>query len=190
MPGWVWIVIAAAVVVAVVAVVAAVSARSVRSKRLREGFGPEYERTVAEHGDRREAESELRERRKQREQLEIRPLSQPARERYTEEWRRVQARFVDDPAGAVQEGDRLVTEVMGERGYPMDDFERQAALVSVDHPDVVEHYREGHSAYLAFDRGDASTEDLRLAMKHYRALFEELLADGQPAATRSTEQVR
>ena len=173
MDAWVWILLLVAVLVILAAAWLVLQRR--RSTQLREGFGPEYERTVQESGSRREAEAELRERRERREEMDIRPLAPSARERYADEWRGVQARFVDEPVGAVRDADRLVTQVMSERGYPMDDFDRQAEVISVDHPQVVEDYREGHAIYLAYDRGDASTEDLRQAMVHYRALFEELL---------------
>jgi predicted nucleic acid-binding protein len=161
-----------------------------RSRRLEEKFGPEYGRTVKEHGDRRAAESELREREDVRERLEITPLSERQRERYGAEWQQVQSDFVDNPSGAVAEADRLVAEVMRERGYPVDDFEQQAAVVSVDHPDVVANYREGHAIYTSFDRGEASTEDLRQAMQHYRALFDDLLESPseQPLSREPVEQ--
>jgi predicted nucleic acid-binding protein len=173
MPVWAWILIGVGVVVVVALAWLGVDRR--RSRHLQERFGPEYRRAVAERGDRREAESELREREQVRERLEIRPLSERQRERYGSEWEQVQSDFVDNPSDAVAEADRLVAEVMRERGYPVDDFEQQAALVSVDHPDVVANYREGHAIYLNFDRGDTSTEDLRRAMQHYRALFNDLL---------------
>ncbi len=173
MDAWVWVVIALAVVV--LAALVWTSYRRARSRRLQEGFGPEYDRAIEERGDRREAEAHLREREERRESLDIRPLAPESRERYAQEWSDVQARFVDEPVSAVAEADGLVTIVMRERGYPMDDFERQAELISVDHPTVVEDYRAGHSAFGAHDRGEASTEDLRQAMVHYRALFEELL---------------
>lgn len=173
MPVWAWILIGVGVVVVVALAWLGVDRR--RSRHLQERFGPEYRRTVAERGDRRAAESELREREQVRERLEIRPLSERQRERYGSEWEQVQSDFVDNPSDAVAEADRLVAEVMRERGYPVDDFEQQAALVSVDHPDVVANYREGHAIYLSFDGGDTSTEDLRRAMQHYRALFDDLL---------------
>ncbi|MBA3476418.1 MAG: hypothetical protein H0T10_06675 [Actinobacteria bacterium] len=177
MDAWIWILLAVLVVGLAVAVVAA--SRNRRSTRLREGFGPEYERVVDETGDRREAEKELAERQERREKLEIRPLSEATRARYTEEWQQVQERFVDDPVGAVRSADELVSGVMEERGYPMDDFEQRAADVSVDHPDVVENYREGHRLVEEHRAGRGSTEDLRQAMVHYRALFEQLLEDGR-----------
>lgn len=173
MPVWVWIVIGIGAVVVVA--LAWLGLDRQRSRHLQEKFGPEYGRTVAERGDRRTAESELREREQARERLEIRPLSERQRERYGGEWQQVQSDFVDNPSDAVAKADRLVAEVMRERGYPVDDFEQQTAVVSVDHPDVVANYREGHAIYLSVDRGDASTEDLRQAMQHYRALFDDLL---------------
>jgi FtsZ-interacting cell division protein ZipA len=176
MDTWLWILLAAVVVALVVVGVAA--SRRRRSTRLREGFGPEYERVVDEKGDRRQAERELEERRRRRDEFEIRPLPEATRKRFAGEWQQVQERFVDDPVGAVRSGDDLVTRVMGERGYPMDDFEQRAADVSVDHPDVVENYREGHRLVEEHRSGRGSTEDLRQAMVHYRALFEQLLEDG------------
>lgn len=173
MPVWAWIVIG--IGVAVVVALAWLGMERQRSQHLEEKFGPEYGRTVRERGDRRAAESELRDREQTRKQLEIRPLSDRQRESYGRDWEQVQTDFVDNPPGAVAEADRLVAEVMRERGYPVDDFEQQAAVVSVDHPDVVANYREGHAIYLSVDRGDASTEDLRRALQHYRALFDELL---------------
>jgi hypothetical protein len=173
MPVWAWIVIAVGAVVVIA--LALFGADRQRSRHLEEKFGPEYGRTVRERGDRRAAESELRDREQTRKQLEITPLSSRQRESYRREWEQVQSAFVDDPSGAVGEADRLVAEVMRERGYPVDDFEEQAAVVSVDHPNVVANYREGHAIYTSFGRGDASTEDLRQAMKHYRALFDDLL---------------
>jgi hypothetical protein len=183
---WAWIVIAVGVL-AVIGLVWFAVERG-RSKRLRDKFGPEYERTVAEHDGRRDAELELRDREHEREKLTIRPLSERQRERYQGQWEQVQAAFVDNPSGAVSQADRLVTEVMRERGYPVDDFDRQAAIVSVDHPDVVSNYREGHTIYQSFERGDASTEDLRQAMTHY-ALFDELLTDVERAQTEPAGRV-
>lgn len=186
MSTWIWIVIAVAVVAAVV--VAAAAARTGRSRRLKRRFGPEYDRTVSDAPNRREAEAMLAERERRRDELEIRPLAPAARERYAGEWRAVQARFVDDPAGAVGEADALVRQVMADRGYPTDDFETRADLVSVDHPVVIENYRAAHGIHEAYGRGDAGTEDLRRAMVHYRALFEELLETREPARTGTEER--
>jgi hypothetical protein len=174
MPTWAWILIAAAAVIVVAGIVAA-AMRQRRSATLQQRFGPEYDRTVQQRGSRREAEVELGSRVERRERLEIRALSPAARERYLESWTQVQTQFVDNPAGAVTAADELVASVMNERGYPMDDFEARAADISVDHPQVVERYRSAHGIAQKNDRGEATTEDLRQALKHYRALFEELL---------------
>jgi hypothetical protein len=173
MDAWVWIVIAIAVVFVVIA--AWIVARNRRTRELRERFGPEYDRAVTEEGDRRHAEGELRERVKRRDELDIRPLPPASAQRYMGEWREVQARFVDAPEQALGQADGLVTDVMRERGYPMDDFEQRSADISVDHPDVVDDYRAAHGISMANDQGHASTEDLRQAMVHYRALFERLV---------------
>jgi hypothetical protein len=175
----VWIVLAVVVVV-ILAGIAWAAAKRRRSSQLQGRFGPEYERTLDESGSRREAESELAARQKRRDKLDIRPLRAASRDRYAESWRGVQTAFVDDPRGAVRDADGLVGRVMQERGYPMDDFEQQAADVSVDHPDVVSNYRSAHDISLRNDDGEATTEDLRQAMVHYRALFEELLVVESP----------
>jgi hypothetical protein len=174
MPTWAWIVIVIAAVMLLGAV--AWSAYNGRKrKHLQERFGSEYDRTVADAPSRREAEADLAERQKRREELEIRPLEQSSRDRYASEWHNTQARFVDDPEEAVGEADRLIQQVMRERGYPVDDFDQRAADLSVDHPEVISNYRAAHGISVANERGKASTEDLRTAMVHYRALFEELL---------------
>lgn len=182
MPVWGWILIAVAVVVVVAWVVARSMLARRRSQRLQERFGPEYEHAVGQSSSRREAEAELTERQRRRENLEIVPLDPDARERYTRNWQQVQADFVDSPKTAVDEADALVIEVMRARGYPMDDFEERAANVSVDHPAVVGHYREGHRLSQLGARGRASTEDLRQAMRHYRELFQELLESSNGGA--------
>ena len=155
-----------------------------RSEKLRERFGPEYERTVAEKGDTRRAENELTARQKRVSQLDIRPLAADERRRFNDEWRAVQARFVDDPSTAVRDADALVGRVMEARGYPVGDFEQRSADVSVDHPTVLEHYRAAHEIALRHDQGQASTEDLRQAMVNYRALFAELLEEPRTVETR------
>jgi hypothetical protein len=176
MPVWVWISI---IVVAIVVLAAIVWMLSKRRKReaLQGQFGPEYDRTVRERDSRRAAESELQERQRRREEFEIRPLAPLARARYADEWGGVQAKFVDDPGTAVQDANGLVLRVMGDRGYPMEEFDQRAADISVDHPDVVENYRAAHHISLLNGDGRASTEDLRRAMVHYRSLFEELLGE-------------
>jgi hypothetical protein len=172
--GWVLIVIAAVVVLAGL-VWNAAAAR--RRKGLQERFDSEYDHTVADAPSRREAESELSEREKRRQELEIRPLEPDARDRYASQWHNTQAQFVDDPEEAVGEADRLIQQVMRERGYPVDDFEQRAADLSVDHPEVISNYRAAHGISIANERGKASTEDLRTAMVHYRELFTELLEE-------------
>jgi hypothetical protein len=170
--------VAILVVLVLLVVLALVAGRQRRSRRLRDKFGPEYDRTVAEAGDRREAEATLQERTERRQRLDIVPLDPAARDRYVEAWRQTQARFVDEPAEATREADRLITELMRERGYPVEDFEQRAADVSVDHPQVVDDYRAAHAIAAANERSEASTEDLRQALVHYRSLFEELLEVG------------
>jgi hypothetical protein len=190
MPGWVWVLIAIAVVVVLGVVVWQALARR-RTERLRDRFGPEYDRTIGTAENRREAESDLAAREERRDRLEIRPLSQAARDRYVQSWQAVQAQFVDDPSVAVASADSLIESVMAERGYPVEDFEQRAADVSVDHPQVVENYRDGHRLAEESANGDGSTESLRQAMRHYRALFEELVeADAdQPLQREQSEDV-
>jgi FtsZ-interacting cell division protein ZipA len=174
MDTWVWIVIAAAVVIVLLAIVWNAT-RTKRTRSLQDTFGREYDRTVDQAGDRRAGERELRERQKQHDELDIKPLSPESRDRYVRRWQSTQTRFVDDPRGAVAEADMLVQEVMQERGYPTKDFERRVADVSVDHPDLVEKYRTADGIARASERGEASTEDMRHSVRHYRALFAELL---------------
>jgi hypothetical protein len=169
------IAIGAVVIVVAVLVIAYLVSRQRRTAELRDRFGPEYDRTVEHYGSRGEAESTLLARTKRVERLEIRPLSERERSRYALAWREVQARFVDDPGATIGEADRLVNEVMKARGYPMGDFEQRAADISVDHAEVVEHYRAGHAAALRHDRSPLDTEELRQAFIHYRALFAALL---------------
>jgi len=170
------VVIAIIVVIIVAAAVAYMVMQRRRSEHLREQFGPEYDRTVEQAGRKRDAESVLIEREERvRKHLQIRPLADEDRERFGAQWGDVQSEFVDDPPAAVSNADRLVGQVMSARGYPMGDFDRQAEDISVDHPDVVDNYRTAHDIALRRETGDASTEDLRTAMLHYRALFESLL---------------
>lgn len=173
-----WVtVVAALIVVVIVALLVVAYQRRRRTEQLKERFGPEYDRAVTETGDRRHAESELAQRQRRRSTLDIRPLGAEARERYATAWQETQIRFVDDPSGAVGQADALVTRVMADRGYPMDDFDTRSADISVDHPDVVDNYRTAHAVSLANDHGHATTEDLREAMVCYRSLFERLLDD-------------
>ena len=177
MPAWSWFVIAAVVVIAValVAFLAMSTARRKRSERLERHFGPEYERAVGEAGDQRAGEKELAARERRRQKLDIVALAPEARAKYDEHWRAVQTAFVDNPSAAVGEADRLVTSVMRERGYPVDDFDQRVADISVDHPNVVEHYRAAHTLHLAQEQGNIGVEAQREAFVHYRALFEKLL---------------
>jgi hypothetical protein len=189
MDTWVWIVIGVIVAIIVLGVVFS-SLRTRRSRSLQDQFGREYDRTVDKAGGRREAERELAERQKRHDELELKPLSQDARERYLQQWQVTQGRFVDDPPGAVSEADDLVQRVMRDRGYPVDDFEQRAADISVEHPELVEKYRTANGIARASERGEASTEDLRHSVRHYRALFVELLEvdDGdEDASTRDRE---
>ena len=180
MPDWLWIVIAV-VAVLIAALVAWGLVVRRRRERLRDRFGPEYDRAVAERGSRRAAEAELASRQEKGERLDIVPLPQESRDRYLGSWQDVQSRFVDEPSESVAEADRLVTRVMRERGYPMDEFEQRVADVSVDHPQVVQNYRAAHEISVADGEGTATTEDLRQAFVHYRALFGELLETSDSA---------
>ncbi len=190
MPSWVWAVIALAAVVVFAIVVWQALARR-RTGQLQEQFGPEYDRTVGTAESKREAEAELQAREERRRKLEIRPLPSAARYRYLEAWQGVQSQFVDEPSAAVARADELIQSVMSERGYPVEDFEQRAADVSVDHPQVVENYREGHRLAQSSANGSGSTEDLRQAMRRYHALFDELVepaADDPTARERQSDQ--
>jgi hypothetical protein len=172
------IIVAIVVLVAIVAAVAWWAGQRRRTDRLRERFGPEYERTVDVTDDRRRAESELEARQERVDALEIRPLTGPNRARFGERWRVIQALFVDDPTMAVDQADTLIGEVMRARGYPVGDFEQRAADISVNHPQVVDHYRTAHRIAERRIAGTIDTEELRQAFVHYRALFADLLDTG------------
>jgi hypothetical protein len=164
------------IVVALIAAVVMVVLRN-RTKKLRAQFGPEYDRAVAETGNRLKAEAELERVEKRVKCYPLRPLTAADRDRFQQSWRAIQAMFVDDPARAFMEADRLLGTVMLTRGYPPTDFENRAAEISVDHAAVVEHYRAGHEIALRHAQCLASTEDLRKGMVHYRALFDELMEE-------------
>src|SRR4051812_39015733 len=189
MQPWVWVLLIVVLVVVVLAAVAVMRRR--RTENLRGRFGPEYDRAVEASDDRRNAEQNLLDRAHRRDQLDIRPLPEAARARYSEQWRGIQERFIDDPAGSVGAAHTLLDQVMSERGYPTADFEEQADLVSVDHPRVVENYRAAYGVYNRQRDGRATTEDLRDALVRYRSLFEELLHPETPddAAGRRDEAV-
>jgi hypothetical protein len=173
-------------VIVVAGVAAWLFLRKRRSERLRTQFGgSEYDRAVKEDGNRRHAEAGLKERTARVESLNIRPLAPGDRARFVESWRRVEARFVDGPGGAVTEADQLLGDVMSTRGYPVSDFEQRAADISVDHPLVLENYRTAHEIALRQRKGQANTEDLRQAMIHYRTLFEELVGEPELARTKT-----
>lgn len=174
------IVVAAIIVFAAVAAVAFVVSRKRRSQHLRERFGPEYDRVLRQEGNPRKAEDVLEFREKRRAKFVIRPLTPADKTRFASRWSEVQARFVDDPAGAVTVAEALVTEVMQARGYPIGEFGQRSADISVDYPLVVENYRAAHSIAARHSEGQASTEDLRQAMVHYRVLFQELLEERVP----------
>lgn len=173
------IVIAVAIVVVIVLVVATLVwlSRRMHRRHMQRRYGPEYDRLVAEMGSRKRAEARLLGRERRVSQYDIRPLSETDRARYMQAWKGVQARFVDDPGEAVGEADQLLGEAMADRGYPMADFDRRSADLSVHYPAVVQNYRAAHDIALKHRAGKASTEDLRQAMIHDRALFEELVTD-------------
>jgi hypothetical protein len=176
-------IIIAVVVLLVAGIAILFSLRKRKTERLRTQFGgAEYNRAMKEGGSREKAEAVLDKRADRVESFHIQPLGPGDRARFVESWRRVQARFVDGPGGAVTEADQLLRDVMSTRGYPVSDFEQRAADISVDHPLVLEHYRSAHEIAVRQTLGQASTEDLRQAMIHYRSLFEELI--GEPELAR------
>lgn len=174
------LIVAAIVLLALVAAAAWFLYRSRESERLEKRFGPEYDRAVDELGSRSKAEAELMAREKRVSRLSIVPLQADEAERFAHAWRVLQGRFVDDPRGVVAEADKLVREMMGKRGYPMTDFDHLAADISVDHPTVVSNYRAARDIAERDSRGESDTEELRRAVVHYRALFDELLEVRQP----------
>jgi hypothetical protein len=163
--------------VAIIALLIWLAMRKRRSTLLRDRFGDEYDRTVKQHGRRGPAEAALQERTKRVAQLDIRALTPQERTAFTQEWAEVKAVFVDSPPEAVLHADRMVAQMMVARGYPMADFDRRYEDLSVGHGDVARHYRAGHEITLRQGRGEAGTEDLRQAMKHYEALFDHLVGD-------------
>src|SRR5579864_6005929 len=176
-----WIIVAGVVVFALLALAAwFFSQRKKQSERLQQRFGPEYSRAVGQLGGRTKAESELKAREKRVEHLTITPLAPAEAARFSQAWNVLQSRFVDNPKAVVVQADQLVRELMLKRGYPMGDFERRAADISVDHPIVVEHYRAAQAIAVRDERGEANTEELRKAVVHYRALFDEMLEMKEP----------
>ena len=183
------LIILAVLIVAVIAIIGTMLYRQRRSDHLKRRFGPEYGRAVSHLGSRAKAESELKAREARVERLRIVPLPPAEAARFAQEWKTLQGRFVDNPKGVLTEADQLVRDLMLKRGYPMGDFARRAADISVDHPMVVEHYRAAQAIALRDQRSQADTEELRKGVIHYRALFEDLLevnASG-PRPARPTE---
>jgi hypothetical protein len=176
-------------IVVILVVLAAIffGVQAARRRRLQSTFGPEYDRAVADTGSRADAEKELRERERRHASLELKPLSAESRERYSTAWEEVQIRFVDDPTEATNEADQLVTQLISERGYPTSDYEDRLADLSVEHANTLNHYRDAHDINRRSQAGEASTEDLRQALVHYRALFADLLGtDSDKSETETT----
>ena len=174
-PMWIWIALGVVALLIVVGLVARGASRS-RSESLREKFGNEYDHAVSTHGNRKRAEQDLIERSEQVKKYNIVPLQTGDRDRFRRDWQKVEQHFIERPTTAVVEADELIADIMRTRGYPMGDFDRHAADLSVTHPRIVDHYRAGHKV-ITGTPGNASTEDLRQAMLHYRALFDELIDD-------------
>ncbi len=175
-PIWIWAGLAALALIVIVGLIARGSRRA-RTESLREKFGNEYDHAVDSAGNRKRAERELVAREQEVEKYNIRPLTAAERDRYRGEWQRVEQHFMERPAAAVVEADELIADIMRVQGYPMGDFEKHAAHLSVKHPRVIEHYRAGHHV-MEGAPGSASTEDLRQSMLHYRALIDQLLNEG------------
>ena len=171
------IIIGALVLLIVVGLIGMAMARQRRTKRLQEQFGPEYERTLKKMGDKREAESDLEERLAHVNTLNIRPLTAEETNRYALQWQDVQREFVDEPLLSLQKGDRLIREVMKARGYPVEDFEQRVADISVHYPELVADYRGMHHIAIKESSETPNTEEIRKAMIHGRALFENLISN-------------
>src|SRR5215212_1973292 len=189
-PKVIWII--GAIAVAAI-VMLAFAWRQRRSARLRQRFGPEYDRAVEQRRDARAAEAALEARARRVKKLHIKPLTPADAAAFGTAWKKIQAQFVDDPKGAVTSADRLIGEVMSARGYPLDDFEQRADDLSVDHPTVVTNYRAAREIAIRHARGQASTEDLRQAMVFHRSLFDELLvttADSDKSHARTPQMAR
>jgi len=185
MDSTVWLIIAVILVVAVIAGLLLWRSQQAKSARLKERFGPEYDRAMAQHESRKDAESRLAGVEERRRSLRIVPLGDESRLRYHQQWTDIQARFVDQPVQAVREGDQLIVAVMRERGYPMDDFDSQASMIALDHPDVVQNYRDAHEISGRAD--EATTEELRRAFVRYRELFAALV--GQVPEERERDRI-
>jgi hypothetical protein len=179
--------VAIIVVIVVIIAVAAFSAMAARRRSLRQRFGPEYDRMVVDQQSQRKAEAELASRARRVRQLDIRPLTAAARTDYTAQWTGIQERFVDQPESAVAQAQQLVTAVLRDRGYPTEGYDQILADLSVEHARNLEHYRAAHAISESSATGSASTEDLRQAMIHYRAMFGDLLGDASDTPEAATE---
>jgi hypothetical protein len=189
----VFVVVIVIVVAVAVGMAAAVLYRRRRSAQLRQRFGPEYERAVEKTNDRREAEKELRDREKRRSAFEVTPVTGQDAAQYLQEWADIRLRFVDQPAEAVERADLLVVRIMRDRGYPVEDFEHRVDDISVDHPDVAQHYREARLVAVAQAAGVADTEQLRQAVTSYGQLVDALLRESRrrdPGADRGLSDDR
>lgn len=187
-PQWIWLAVGAAVVLLIIGLIAVGTRRS-RTAALRDHFGREYDRTVKAAGSQTKAEEELAARAEEAREFDIRPLTAAEAARFRDDWKRIEARFVERPVTSVVEADEMITSVMRTMGYPIADFEKYASLLSVKHPTVIEHYRAGHAAIEAHGRGEESTEKLRQAMLHYRALFAEMVGSGATDVVREVPTV-
>jgi hypothetical protein len=199
MSWWVWVAVAAAVAAVVIAsvVVAAQRSRRRRTAHLRDRFGSEYERALGAAGGRRKAETELEDRLRRHDRLQIAPVPSSQRVPYEREWGQITTKFERTPVPALAHAEALASTVLAEMGYPMDSFAQRVADLSVDYPNAVEHYRRAHTAYRRTDEGTTTSEDLYEALQHYKALLDEILGDSattQPeavpldaAAPRSTD---
>jgi hypothetical protein len=175
-------------VIVLLVVIAAVlfAVRATRRRKLQKTFGPEYDRVVADTGSRTDAEKELLDRQKRHAELELRELSPESKARYSAAWEEAQIQFVDNPGQAVATADDLVTALIAERGYPTGNYDDQLANLSVDHARTLGHYRDAHEISKRSRNGEASTEDLRQALVHYRALFADLLGENPVQSTSSS----
>jgi Tfp pilus assembly protein PilX len=187
-------IIALIVVLAIIVAVVLAAVMVMRRRALRQRFGPEYDRAVESADSRSAAEAELRERERRHAELQLTTLTPQQRAAYAQEWEQVQARFVEQPAATVGEADRLVTRLVHDRGYPTDDYDEALAHLSVEHGHTLSHYRDAHEISLATERGEATTEQLRQALMHYRTIFADILgeqpvpdADAAPAQEPTTD---
>jgi len=182
------VIIGAVVLLIIVGLISMALARQRRSKRLQEQFGPEYDKTIDETGNKRQAEKELEERIAHVEALNIRPLTADQVNRYSIEWQKIQRDFVDEPLASLQKADRIIREVMKEKGYPVEDFEQRVADISVNYPELVTDYRGMHMIAIK-EKDKVTTEDMRQAMLHARALFENLIKQASSEELNQKEKI-